>query len=269
MSQSSPSAFAPLGGPVGVAHGHTHDRDGRVYAADRHDARYAAAVRTMTLPPISSRRIRFGEPTSSRPSGSRSRPSGRARAPGSPQPPRRRLVTARAAAREREVVAREFKLHPDHLGSEDPEGFLEQLLAGLVALEATIVVSPCIGGQSDRMGWTRKGRKGAFTYFDQHGRQIRDPAKIERIERLADPTGVKDVSISTSARAKLQATGYDKAGRKQYLYRRGLPGGPGAGQVRQAHPVRRVPADPASDDGGASRQGRSRSRNGSPRSRCA
>jgi DNA topoisomerase-1 len=68
------------------------------------------------------------------------------------------------------------------------------------------------------MGWTRKGRKGAFTYFDQHGRQIRDPAKIERIERLAIPPAWKDVSISASARAKLQATGYDKAGRKQYLY---------------------------------------------------
>jgi DNA topoisomerase I len=68
------------------------------------------------------------------------------------------------------------------------------------------------------MGWTRKGRKGAFRYYDQRGRQITDPAKIERIEKLAIPPAWKNVWISPSARGKLQATGYDKAGRKQYLY---------------------------------------------------
>jgi DNA topoisomerase I len=69
-----------------------------------------------------------------------------------------------------------------------------------------------------RGGWTRKGRKGAFRYFDRDGRQIRDPAVIERLERLAIPPAWKNVSVSPSPRAKLQATGYDKAGRKQYLY---------------------------------------------------
>src|SRR6478735_10186698 len=68
------------------------------------------------------------------------------------------------------------------------------------------------------MGWTRKGRKGAFRYFDQTGKLITDPAKIERIEKLAIPPAWKNVSISPSGRAKLQATGYDKAGRKQYIY---------------------------------------------------
>jgi DNA topoisomerase I len=68
------------------------------------------------------------------------------------------------------------------------------------------------------MGWTRRGRKGAFGYFDARGRRITDPAKIERIEKLAIPPAWKDVSISPSATAKLQATGVDKAGRKQYLY---------------------------------------------------
>src|SRR3954451_24829671 len=68
------------------------------------------------------------------------------------------------------------------------------------------------------MGWTRKGRKGAFRYFDQTGRLITDPSKIERIEKLAIPPAWKNVSISPSGRAKLQATGYDKAGRKQYIY---------------------------------------------------
>jgi len=68
------------------------------------------------------------------------------------------------------------------------------------------------------MGWTRTGRKGAFRYYDARGRRIVDPAKIERIERLAIPPAWRDVSISSSGRAKLQATGRDKAGRKQYLY---------------------------------------------------
>ena len=68
------------------------------------------------------------------------------------------------------------------------------------------------------MGWTRKGRKGAFRYYDQRGRDIRDAAKVERVDQLAIPPAWKDIWISPSARAKLQATGYDKAGRKQYLY---------------------------------------------------
>jgi DNA topoisomerase I len=68
------------------------------------------------------------------------------------------------------------------------------------------------------MGWTRKGRKGAFRYFDQRGREIRDEVKLDRVEQLAIPPAWKDVWISPGVRAKLQATGYDKAGRKQYLY---------------------------------------------------
>jgi DNA topoisomerase I len=68
------------------------------------------------------------------------------------------------------------------------------------------------------MKWTRKGRKGAFRYFDAAGKRITDAAKVERIEKLAIPPAWKNVEISPSARAKLQATGYDKAGRKQYLY---------------------------------------------------
>src|SRR5919206_5295489 len=68
------------------------------------------------------------------------------------------------------------------------------------------------------MKWTRKGRKGAFQYYDQAGKRITDAAKIERIEKLAIPPAWRNAEISPSARAKLQATGYDKAGRKQYLY---------------------------------------------------
>ena len=69
-----------------------------------------------------------------------------------------------------------------------------------------------------RRGWTRTRRKGGFRYLDQHGRIIRDARTIERIERLAIPPAWRDVHISPRPTAKLQATGYDKAGRKQYLY---------------------------------------------------
>jgi DNA topoisomerase IB len=68
------------------------------------------------------------------------------------------------------------------------------------------------------MGWTRKGRKGSFRYYDQRGREIRDAAKLERVDQLAIPPAWKDVWIAPGPRAKLQATGYDKAGRKQYVY---------------------------------------------------
>jgi len=65
---------------------------------------------------------------------------------------------------------------------------------------------------------TRRGRKGAFRYYDGRGRAIRDPATVERFERLAIPPAWRDVWIASRASAKLQATGCDKAGRKQYLY---------------------------------------------------
>jgi DNA topoisomerase-1 len=68
------------------------------------------------------------------------------------------------------------------------------------------------------MGWTRTGSKGAFRYVDARGKRITDPAVIERIEKLAIPPAWKQVWISPRSKAKLQATGYDKAGRKQYLY---------------------------------------------------
>ena len=65
---------------------------------------------------------------------------------------------------------------------------------------------------------TRRGRKGAFRYDDGRGREIRDAAAIERFERLAVPPAWTDVWIASRPGAKLQATGRDKAGRKQYLY---------------------------------------------------
>ena len=69
-----------------------------------------------------------------------------------------------------------------------------------------------------RGGWRRAGSKGRFRYLDARGNRIDDPAKIERIERLVIPPAWKDVWISPRANAKLQATGVDRAGRRQYLY---------------------------------------------------
>ena len=103
--------------------------------AGRHPE-FVGPVRTITWPPISSRRIRFGEPTSSFPSGRHRRslqaePAVANRA--------RRLVNdrvlRRAPALEREIEARQLELDPHHVGCEHPQRLLEQLLSGLVAFE--------------------------------------------------------------------------------------------------------------------------------------
>lgn len=65
---------------------------------------------------------------------------------------------------------------------------------------------------------TRTGRKRAFRYLDARGNEIRDPAVLERIAKLAIPPAWKDVWIAARPRSKLQATGQDAAGRKQYIY---------------------------------------------------
>jgi DNA topoisomerase-1 len=69
-----------------------------------------------------------------------------------------------------------------------------------------------------RIGWTRKGSRKRFRYFDADGREITDEQKLERVNALAIPPAWRDVWISPSARSKLQATGVDAAGRTQYLY---------------------------------------------------
>ena len=69
-----------------------------------------------------------------------------------------------------------------------------------------------------RTGWTRRGSKRRFRYFDAQGREITDESKLERIRALAIPPAWKDVWIAPSLRSRLQATGVDAAGRKQYLY---------------------------------------------------
>ena len=69
-----------------------------------------------------------------------------------------------------------------------------------------------------RLRWTRAGARRPFRYLDAKGRRIRDPEIVERLDGLAIPPAWKYVKIASSPRAKLQATGFDSAGRRQYLY---------------------------------------------------
>src|SRR5436190_1133899 len=69
-----------------------------------------------------------------------------------------------------------------------------------------------------RGGWRRLGSRGRFRYVDARGRRIADADALERIDSLPIPPAWRDVRISPRAKAKLQATGLDRAGRLQYLY---------------------------------------------------
>jgi DNA topoisomerase-1 len=68
-----------------------------------------------------------------------------------------------------------------------------------------------------RGGWRRLGRK-RFRYEDSRGKPIADEAALERLRALAIPPAWQEVWISPNPGAKLQATGTDAAGRRQYLY---------------------------------------------------
>ncbi len=69
-----------------------------------------------------------------------------------------------------------------------------------------------------RGGWRRKGSRGRFHYYDGRAKRITDEAELVRIEGLVIPPAWKEVWISPRAGSKLQATGVDAAGRRQYLY---------------------------------------------------
>jgi len=68
-----------------------------------------------------------------------------------------------------------------------------------------------------RGGWRRLGSR-RFRYEDARGRRITDEAALARIDALRIPPAWKEVWISSRTNAKLQATGIDKAGRRQYIY---------------------------------------------------
>ena len=62
----------------------------------------------------------------------------------------------------------------------------------------------------------RRGR--GFSYEEEDGTTIGDREVIDRIRELAIPPAWKDVWICPEPNGHIQATGYDEAGRKQYLY---------------------------------------------------
>jgi DNA topoisomerase-1 len=69
-----------------------------------------------------------------------------------------------------------------------------------------------------RGGWRRIGTRKPFRYVDAHGNRISDEERIARIESLVIPPAWRDVWISPNPDAKVQATGVDAAGRRQYIY---------------------------------------------------
>ncbi|HEX8430541.1 MAG TPA: hypothetical protein VF625_04605 [Longimicrobium sp.] len=67
--------------------------------------------------------------------------------------------------------------------------------------------------------WRRTGSPEAgFGYLRADGKPLRSPPALERIRKLAIPPAWTDVVINADPDAKVQATGTDVAGRKQYRY---------------------------------------------------
>jgi DNA topoisomerase I len=67
-------------------------------------------------------------------------------------------------------------------------------------------------------GIRRRRRGRGFSYEDGRGEAIADEETLERIRQLAIPPAWKEVWICPDPFGHIQATGYDEAGRKQYLY---------------------------------------------------
>lgn len=64
---------------------------------------------------------------------------------------------------------------------------------------------------------TRRKQGKSFVYFN-NGKQLTDESEIARINQLTIPPAWKDVEIAPSKAAKVQARGYDSAGRMQAIY---------------------------------------------------
>src|SRR5579864_3468133 len=129
-------ALTPLARAVRVADGHAHDRDRRIDAGDRDDSGDAAAGADDDLPAdlLAQDPIRRADAAAL---------LGRDRRRLQAEPvlsDRSRTLVRDAVLRldaplEREVETRELELHSDHVRPENAQRLLEQLLAGLVALE--------------------------------------------------------------------------------------------------------------------------------------
>jgi DNA topoisomerase I len=67
-------------------------------------------------------------------------------------------------------------------------------------------------------GLTRRRRGKGFEYLDEDGGHIADSEVLERIGDLGIPPAWRDVWICRHPMGHIQATGFDAAGRKQYVY---------------------------------------------------
>lgn len=57
-----------------------------------------------------------------------------------------------------------------------------------------------------------------FVYVNENNKRIKDKKILERIKNMRIPPAYENVRISSNSKSNLQATGYDKMGRKQYIY---------------------------------------------------
>ncbi len=70
--------------------------------------------------------------------------------------------------------------------------------------------------------WRREGTpETGFTYVRETGRPVRARADLERVRALAIPPAWTAVEIAADPKARVQATGFDARGRKQYRYHAG------------------------------------------------
>ncbi|MFC3688527.1 DNA topoisomerase IB [Aquipuribacter hungaricus] len=67
-------------------------------------------------------------------------------------------------------------------------------------------------------GLTRRRAGSGWSYRDEHGDRVTDPAVLERCRSLVIPPAWRDVWICPWPNGHLQALGTDDAGRRQYLY---------------------------------------------------
>lgn len=67
-------------------------------------------------------------------------------------------------------------------------------------------------------GIRRQRRGRGFSYQDEHGERITDPATLDRIRSLAVPPAWRQVWICPAPDGHIQAVGTDDAGRRQYRY---------------------------------------------------
>ena len=70
-------------------------------------------------------------------------------------------------------------------------------------------------------GFRRVRRGRGFAYLDTAGDPVTDQDELSRIRALGIPPAWRDVWICALANGHIQATGFDDAGRKQYLYHPG------------------------------------------------